>query len=304
MVDAAEPAILDLSGEVIELLTEIELDPSLTELTLMHCRLQQIDSLLPLTRLEKLNLRANRIREVQGLQNCVLLRELELYENQITQLSGLDGLARLELLDVSFNELTRIDGLQGLVALRELYLANNKIGAIEGLHGLPALRLLELGSNRLRAIKLDHLSSLEELHLGRNKLTQLDGLQALAKLRVLGVVSHRGGVGLRPGDMRLQHLLLTTSPLTIAVYSPLLAHYLPGEQPSALLDGGRVAAPAKGAVRGPQRAREHGAARRTHGAAHAGAKQQPAAGSGVRLARVARGAVAQRQPRRGGGTPR
>ena len=84
-------------------------------------------------------------------------------------------------------------------------MANNKIGAIEGLHGLPALRLLELGSNRLRAItQLDHLSSLEELHLGRNKLTQLDGLQALAKLRVLGVVSHRGGVGLRPGDMGLR----------------------------------------------------------------------------------------------------
>ena len=227
MIDAAEPTILDLSGEVIELLTEIELDPSLTELTLMHCRLQQIDSLLPLTRLEKLNLRANRIREVQGLQNCVQLCELELYENQLTQLSGLDGLARLELLDVSFNELTRIDGIQELAALRELYLANNKIGAIEGLHGLPALRLLELGSNRLRAIQqLEHLSSLEELHLGRNKLTQLDGLQTLAKLRVLGVVSHRGGVGLRPGGMRLRPrdvASLTTSSTHYCF--PLTTHY-------------------------------------------------------------------------------
>ena len=51
MADLSEATILDLSGEVIELLTEIELDPGLTELTLMHCRLRQIDSLLPLTRL-------------------------------------------------------------------------------------------------------------------------------------------------------------------------------------------------------------------------------------------------------------
>ena len=56
----------------------------------MHCRLRQIDSLLPL-RLEKLNLRANRIREIQGLQNCVHLRELELYENQRPSSAALAG---------------------------------------------------------------------------------------------------------------------------------------------------------------------------------------------------------------------
>ena len=114
--------VLDLSGEGMTELSEVELEPNLVELTLMHTRLQAIERLEPLTRLEKLNLRANRIRELRGLECCLQLRELELYENCLTKLGGLDGLSRLEMLDVSFNELTRIEGLEhaGLSSLRQL----------------------------------------------------------------------------------------------------------------------------------------------------------------------------------------
>lgn len=68
----------------------------LQELFLNHMRIQKIENLEPLTRIERLYLRWNLIKKIENLNTVTTLRELELYDNQITCIENLDCLVNLQ----------------------------------------------------------------------------------------------------------------------------------------------------------------------------------------------------------------
>ena len=109
------------------------------------------------------------IVEIDNLIGIESLLKLQLDNNIITRIQGLDSLTQLKWLDLSFNLIEKIEGLDNLRQLEDLALFQNRITILEGLDTLENLNVLSVGNNMI--ISLD--DSVRYLHRLRNNLEVL-----------------------------------------------------------------------------------------------------------------------------------
>eukprot|EP00899_Mesostigma_viride_P004735 jgi/Mesvir1/14262/Mv09696-RA.2 len=197
VVYTAAGEVLDLTGLQLPNLSNMPIQPGITDLDLTQNRLRAVDPMLSIpTGLLKLSLRQNLLTDAEPLTNLPGLqgiRHLVLHDNHLKEIPPLEALQELAFLDISFNELASMAPIAGAsVKLEELYLASNKIPRIEGLSHLRNLHSLELGNNGIREIQgLDELP-LRQLWLGKNKITKLALPSSVGRyLRQISVQSNR-----------------------------------------------------------------------------------------------------------------
>ena len=121
--------------------------------------------------------------EIDNLVGMEKLTKLQLDNNIITKIQGLNSLVNLTWLDLSFNLIEKIEGLDTLSKLEDLALFSNRITKLEGLENLPRLNVLSVGNNELDSLEFNikYLSglknNLEVLKIRGNKFkeTQQEG---------------------------------------------------------------------------------------------------------------------------------
>ena len=85
----------------------IVIDPDSTIIDLVACRLQTIEGLDDLRKIEILNMRQNFISKIENLSQLTTLKHIDLYDNHIGRIEGLDSLIQLKHIDLSFSMLNR-----------------------------------------------------------------------------------------------------------------------------------------------------------------------------------------------------
>ena len=109
------------------------------------------------------------IVEIDNLIGLDNLTKLQLDNNIITRIQGLETLTKLKWLDLSFNMIEKIEGLDTLRLLEDLSLFSNRIVVLEGLDSLENLNVLSIGSNLIASLD----DSVKYLHKLRNNLEVL-----------------------------------------------------------------------------------------------------------------------------------
>lgn len=120
---------LDLGGNVLGFIPNLEGLNNLKHLVLYGNQLLGISNLKGLTGLQKLDLSNNLIPEIDGLESLIYLQKLDLSVNRIKEIKNLQNLTNLQELNLTANIITDVNGLKALVsqpALKELRLYGNK----------------------------------------------------------------------------------------------------------------------------------------------------------------------------------
>ena len=179
---------LNLSGNQIEIIENLESLTVLKELDLENNQIKEIKNLKTLKELTLLNLGANFIKEIKELDNQINLNNLNLWNNKIKEIKNLEKLHKLSILDLSNNQINEITNLDTLENLWQLRLTANQIIEIKNLMNLVNLTVLNLISNQINEIKnLENLRNLEMLFLTNNKIREIKNLEKLLNLSTLSL---------------------------------------------------------------------------------------------------------------------
>ena len=158
---------------------------SLTELHLFWSfkPISDLSPLQTLTNLTELDLRSNQISDLLPLQTLTNLSCLDLNSNRISDLSPLQTLTNLTTLILMSNQISDLSPLRTLANLTTLILNNNQISDLSPLQTLTNLSRLDLNSNRISDLSpLQTLTNLTSLDLDHNQITDLSPLQTLTNL--------------------------------------------------------------------------------------------------------------------------
>ena len=99
--------------------------------------------------LAHLNLSYLNIVEIDNLLGMEKLVKLQLDNNIIMKIKGLETLVNLQWLDLSFNSIQAIENLEKCTKITDLSLYSNHIKTVSGLDNLKLLNVLSLGKNKL-----------------------------------------------------------------------------------------------------------------------------------------------------------
>ena len=132
-----------------------------------------------------LELGDNKLEAIENVGHLLKLEKLYLGANRIKTIAGVDSLASLRTLSLPCNCIEQVPDLAALRHLRELYLAQNGIRAIGvGLRDTAELEVLDLQHNLITVVdNVAHLSKLTDLWIGSNKV----GLPAAHSLHSLQI---------------------------------------------------------------------------------------------------------------------
>lgn len=157
----------------------------------LNSKVNSIKPLAALIRLETLRMRSVPVEnDIQVLMNMVRLRRLDLRNCGIEEISFLRVLKNLRRLDLRNNQISEITVLSGLPQLEELNLRENDISCISALADLRKLRYLNIHSNsQIKTIKpISELVNLETLILRNVPVgEEIKALQNMTKLRRLNI---------------------------------------------------------------------------------------------------------------------
>ncbi|CAI2359108.1 unnamed protein product [Moneuplotes crassus] len=118
---------LDLSGNIIKELSNLNTCERLRSLCLRNNIIDSIQGLSLLKSLEVIDLSSNKIKKIEKLEKCLNLVKINLSYNFITTIEGLSNLSLLEDLDLSNNKITTVKDTRGLISIKKINLANNLI---------------------------------------------------------------------------------------------------------------------------------------------------------------------------------
>jgi hypothetical protein len=114
-------------------------------------RLQRIENLEALKKLDVLDLHSNELERMENLNELTELRVLNLGSNRIKCLEGIDKLHLLTEVNLRRNSITSISATIGrMPSLQRLFLSNNKLDSLESLEPLfaiPSVIELRLDNN-------------------------------------------------------------------------------------------------------------------------------------------------------------
>jgi Leucine-rich repeat (LRR) protein len=197
------------SGDDAEIrrLEGIESLVNLEDLNVAHNRIQDLNPLLHLRKLIRLDLgfndiervtalpRAlhidlnhNRLGEIDWVKSTPSVRTILLEYNRIEDLTPLSELEWLVELRVSGNRIERLDGLQHATRLEFLDASSNRINSVEELRALSQLTMLQLADNQIGDVgPLADLVHLRTLDLSGNRIEDVSALAGLVNLKVLNV---------------------------------------------------------------------------------------------------------------------
>ena len=101
--------------------------------------------------------------EIDNLLGMEKLQKLQLDNNIITKIKGLNFLVNLKWLDLSFNQISVIEGLDKCNKIQDLSLFSNKVKELSGIENLPELNVLSVGKNALSNLDktIHYLTSLK-----------------------------------------------------------------------------------------------------------------------------------------------
>ena len=89
--------------------------------------ISEIEGLVELTNLQKLDLEYNRIKEIRNLETLTNLQTLNLQWNQIEVVEGLDNLSNLCTLNLANNRIKIIESFENKEKLKNILLSGNPI---------------------------------------------------------------------------------------------------------------------------------------------------------------------------------
>ena len=130
---------LDLSGEGVSNLTDLEYATNLEELNLRGNAITDLSPLTGLKNLVWLELGANAIIDISPLAGLTNLEWLSLFKNAIIDISPLAGLTNLEWLALSDNAIADVSPLTGLTNLEEVYLDGNPLSSASKTQFIPTI---------------------------------------------------------------------------------------------------------------------------------------------------------------------
>ena len=150
--------------------------PSLRSLSVYSNRINSLDGLRGLSRLETLRLQHNAVPELNdAFLSMRKLRELRLDYNSIQSIDHwLLSCSSLETLDLSSNRISSCEGLSGLQSLASLRLAHNLIRSLLPLRALPSLIYLDVSYNKVSSLTgIENIPGLEVLIANDNGVKTL-----------------------------------------------------------------------------------------------------------------------------------
>ncbi|KAM4883180.1 leucine-rich repeat- and IQ domain-containing protein 1 isoform 2-T2 [Thomomys bottae] len=154
-------------------------------LSLRHCGLTSLHSLMNCKKLKYIDAQENHIETInlENLENlCVVL----LNRNQLTSFHGLDGCTNIQNLELSHNKITRIGGLESLKNLQQLIVDHNQLISTKGLCDTPTIIHLDCSYNHLTKVEgIENCGLLQILKLQGNYLSELPSLTNHVLLREL-----------------------------------------------------------------------------------------------------------------------
>lgn len=179
----------EVPGEVNSL-EDLALMPYLETLTISGRRIESLDCLSSLTKLQtlKLNDCSLSAADLSVLANLPLLTSLTLNNCGISSIASLEGAAGLQYLDIGDNAIRNLDVLSQMTELTELYIAHNAVVKLDAISSLVNLEKLDVSYNLLTTLEpLAECEKLTWLNAANNELEDVDGIAGLPVLTSLAL---------------------------------------------------------------------------------------------------------------------
>lgn len=195
---AFEPELLNLADKQLQHVPLIEGEEQAKELILSRNEIYDLENLVSLPEIHKLDISHNLVHKLAGLDQLPLLDTLMANNNFIESVDRLDYLSKLVHLDLSYNKLKSLKNIDSLVALKYLDASNNDIEQLGIKRQMPSLKTLILKKNKIRNVKgIGHMTNLLEVDITGNlvaKIEDLYDLEGLKDLKNLDVDIFEAGI--------------------------------------------------------------------------------------------------------------
>ena len=180
------PEVLEIVWQAGELNSIIlKQFPNVTKFDCYRQRLDDIEAVSCLKKLEYLKCSRNNLVGLGGLDGCTQLRKIKCNRNELVTLVGLGG-PMLEAIKCKRNNLTSLEGLEGCDQLMHIECSHNRISTLGALRGCTARLTLVCDHNQLYTLDgLEGCPNLKSIACNHNSLTSIRGL---GRCWVLGYV--------------------------------------------------------------------------------------------------------------------
>lgn len=166
-------------------LQDLTLMPNLLEVTITGNRLDSLEPLSSLTRLETLSITDASFPsdDLAYLASLPALHTLTLADCGLSTIDALAGAQYLTYLDLSENTIRKLDALTDMTTLEALYLKHNAVTSLTALSGLEELETLDISFNAVTSLSpISSCVRLSWLCADNNQLTNLNGVDKLPLL--------------------------------------------------------------------------------------------------------------------------
>ncbi|CAL5991023.1 leucine-rich_repeat domain-containing protein [Hexamita inflata] len=161
--------ILEIIGCKLESLDGIEQLTKLQDIKASYNKFKTIQQLSSLRYMRTLNLNGNQLINLDGIQELTLLQKINLSCNKLTSIKQLSKLILCEQLDLSYNEITSVEPISNFSNLKQLNLVNNLVSSLFGLKNLVQLEALNILGNEVSDLRqllfLKHLPNLKQMFI-------------------------------------------------------------------------------------------------------------------------------------------
>jgi protein NUD1 len=222
---------LDLAGNEISSIQNLELLPALGRLKLSKNKLQQLSLKASMKTLRQLNVNDNELDrlDLSGMPN---LHSLHADRNRISSIMGFNKARRLDSLSLREQrgeEPLDLGFLSAACEVRKLFLSGNYLRVFEPQVDFLNLQLLELANCGLQALPANIgqlMPNVRTLNLNFNAISDLSPLRFIPRLKKLVVAGNRLGDSTAVTELltdfpHLAQLDLRDNPVTLGFYAPL-----------------------------------------------------------------------------------
>lgn len=166
-------------------LSQLQLFPYLTELTIENGNFSDLQILTKLTQLQSLTVTGAPVgtQDLAVIATLPGLTRLTLSGCSLSSIKNLSGAQQLQYLDLSSNAIKDLSALSFMASLQELRLSRNALVNLSALSALKELRVLDVSYNSLASmLPLADCTALQELDISNNTIGSLEGIESLTGL--------------------------------------------------------------------------------------------------------------------------